>query len=235
MYELGLAAGTIPLSQHARRHVQEITWGLWQVSRLTTMSRPIGRSLPSFQMHSPLAASTSSNTDLILYPRQPVNSQRLMLWAARFGKQEVKSASLSLAPCVPSQQICKCTCMQVYMDALGKRHFEQRSSASHSSTLLDVIAEAPNPPCPFHRTRPTMWPAQPQPLATPPPRNIDPCHQLGLSRSAAEQFLQSDELEAEVWRSYGSTIRWAFPSTLTQHMQGSTHLQGMIDAHIPSH
>jgi len=78
---------------------------------------------------------------------QPVNSQRLMLWAARFGKQEV------------------------YMDALGKRHFEQRSSASHSSTLLDVIAE------------------------------------LGLSRSAAEQFLQSDELEAEVWRSYGSTIR----------------------------
>ena len=48
---------------------------------------------------------------------QPVDSQRLMLWAARFGKAEL------------------------YMDALGHQHFECRKSASHSKTLLQVAAQ----------------------------------------------------------------------------------------------
>lgn len=49
---------------------------------------------------------------------QPVNSQRVMLWAHRFGLQEK------------------------YMSALGKRHFELRTSASHDATLLESVAEA---------------------------------------------------------------------------------------------
>lgn len=78
---------------------------------------------------------------------QPVRSQRLLLWASRFGRAEE------------------------YMDALGRRHFEQQTSASHTSTLLDVVEE------------------------------------VGLDREEAAQFLETDELEAEVWRSYGATIR----------------------------
>merc|ERR1719486_1579909 len=49
---------------------------------------------------------------------QPVDSQRLMLWAARFGKQEA------------------------YMSALSRRHFEERKSASHQKTLLEAAEEA---------------------------------------------------------------------------------------------
>lgn len=49
---------------------------------------------------------------------QPVDSQRVMIWARRFGKQES------------------------YMSALAKRHFEQRQSASHRSTILDAAGEA---------------------------------------------------------------------------------------------
>lgn len=49
---------------------------------------------------------------------QPVDSQRLMLWARRFGKQER------------------------YMDALARRHFEQRKSASHRATLLEAAEES---------------------------------------------------------------------------------------------
>jgi len=49
---------------------------------------------------------------------QPVDSQRLMLWAHRYGKQEA------------------------YMSALGRRHFEERTSASHATTLLAACAEA---------------------------------------------------------------------------------------------
>lgn len=49
---------------------------------------------------------------------QPVDSQRLMLWSHRFGKQEA------------------------YMSALGRKHFEERTSASHRSTLLEAAAEA---------------------------------------------------------------------------------------------
>ena len=49
---------------------------------------------------------------------QPVDSQRLLLWAGRFGKQEA------------------------YMSALGRRHFEERQSASHRSTLLEAAKEA---------------------------------------------------------------------------------------------
>uniref|UniRef100_A0A7R9ZV89 DSBA-like thioredoxin domain-containing protein n=1 Tax=Pyrodinium bahamense TaxID=73915 RepID=A0A7R9ZV89_9DINO len=48
---------------------------------------------------------------------QPVDSQRLMLWARQFGKQER------------------------YMSALAHLHFEHRESASHKATLLKA-AEA---------------------------------------------------------------------------------------------
>lgn len=33
------------------------------------------------------------------------------------------------------------------------------------------------------------------------------CEEVGLDPGAAAAFLDTDELEAEVWRSYGSTIR----------------------------
>lgn len=49
---------------------------------------------------------------------QPVDSQRAMLWAARFGKAEK------------------------YMGALARKHFEERSSASHRSTILAAAEEA---------------------------------------------------------------------------------------------
>ncbi|KAH8069655.1 hypothetical protein JL720_11959 [Aureococcus anophagefferens] len=45
---------------------------------------------------------------------QPIDSQRSMLWARRFGLAEE------------------------FMDHLGHRHFEQRKSASHRATLLDA-------------------------------------------------------------------------------------------------
>mmetsp|Transcript_85333 Transcript_85333/g.198394 ORF Transcript_85333/g.198394 Transcript_85333/m.198394 type:complete len:213 (-) Transcript_85333:162-800(-) len=77
---------------------------------------------------------------------QPVDSQRLMLWAGRFGKQEK------------------------YMSALARLHFEECTSASHRATLLRA-AEA-----------------------------------SGLDVDAARAFLDTDELRAEVWRSYGETI-----------------------------
>lgn len=48
---------------------------------------------------------------------QPVDSQRIMLWANKSGKQEE------------------------YMTALGKKHFEQRKSASHRRTILEAVEE----------------------------------------------------------------------------------------------
>ena len=54
----------------------------------------------------------SVNTDW-----QPVNSQRLLLWAGKFGKQEE------------------------FMTALNKRHFEQRKSASEDATLVETAVE----------------------------------------------------------------------------------------------
>lgn len=48
---------------------------------------------------------------------QPIDSQRLLLWAGRYGKQEE------------------------FMSALNKRHFEQRQSASDRQTLLNAAAE----------------------------------------------------------------------------------------------
>eukprot|EP00930_Biecheleria_cincta_P061733 TRINITY_DN47297_c0_g1_i1.p1 TRINITY_DN47297_c0_g1~~TRINITY_DN47297_c0_g1_i1.p1 ORF type:complete len:162 (-),score=35.47 TRINITY_DN47297_c0_g1_i1:87-572(-) len=77
---------------------------------------------------------------------QPVNSQRVMLWARRYGLQEA------------------------YMSALGRRHFEQRTSASHDATILESAREA------------------------------------GLDVEACQDFLATDELRDEVWKSYGSTI-----------------------------
>ena len=78
---------------------------------------------------------------------QPVDSQRLLLWAGRFGLQEE------------------------FMSNLNHRHFEQRQSASSRATLLDA-AEA-----------------------------------VGLDRSRADAFLDTDELADVVWHWYGATIR----------------------------
>jgi len=49
---------------------------------------------------------------------QPVDSQRAMLWARQFGKAEN------------------------YMSALARKHFEERASASHRSTILAAAEEA---------------------------------------------------------------------------------------------
>lgn len=78
---------------------------------------------------------------------QPVDSQRLMMWARTFGKAEA------------------------YMSALARRHFEERKSASHRATLLEAAEEA------------------------------------GLDVVAARQFLDTDEFRADVWKSYGDTIK----------------------------
>lgn len=77
---------------------------------------------------------------------QPVASQRAMLFCARQGAQEK------------------------FMAALGRRHFQQRQSASHTKTLLEAANEA------------------------------------GVCPEELAQFLRTDELEEEVWRSYGDTI-----------------------------
>lgn len=82
----------------------------------------------------------------VLTQWQPVESQRLLLWAGRFGKQEE------------------------FMSNLNHRHFEKRESASVRANLLNAV-EA-----------------------------------VGLDRTAANVFLDTDELEADVWKSYGSTI-----------------------------
>mmetsp|Transcript_16170 Transcript_16170/g.36234 ORF Transcript_16170/g.36234 Transcript_16170/m.36234 type:complete len:229 (-) Transcript_16170:348-1034(-) len=80
---------------------------------------------------------------------QPVESQRLLLWAGRYGLQEE------------------------FMGALNRLHFEKRQSASVRSTLLAAATE------------------------------------VGLDATVAEAFLDTDELEDVVWRSYGSTINQA--------------------------
>jgi predicted DsbA family dithiol-disulfide isomerase len=77
---------------------------------------------------------------------QPVNSQRVMLWAHRFGQQEA------------------------FMSALARKHFEHQTSASHDATLLACAEEA------------------------------------GLDVDSCRKFLASDELLADVWKSYGDTI-----------------------------
>lgn len=53
----------------------------------------------------------------VLAQWQPVESQRMLLWAGRFGLQEE------------------------FMSALNKRHFEQRQSASERTTLLAAAEE----------------------------------------------------------------------------------------------
>ena len=60
-----------------------------------------------------------------LIGRQPIESQRLQLWASRFGKTEV------------------------FMDELGKRHFENAASASARPTLLAAAAAAGLNPAKF--------------------------------------------------------------------------------------
>ena len=49
---------------------------------------------------------------------QPLESQRMLLWSARFGKAEE------------------------YMDALNQRHFELGTSASDRSTVLEAAKQA---------------------------------------------------------------------------------------------
>ena len=53
---------------------------------------------------------------------------------------------------------------------------------------------------------------------------LEVCTEVGLDRDAADSFLDTDELEAEVWSSYGSTIRekgiHAIPFFVLQGPQG---------------
>ena len=94
-----------------------------------------------------LGRSAGIDFDLeVVAQYQPVESQRLLLWAARQGRQEP------------------------YMSALNRYHFEERRSASLRETVLAAAEEA------------------------------------GLDIAEATAFLETDELEDEVWRSYGDTI-----------------------------
>lgn len=83
----------------------------------------------------------------VLTQWQPLESQRLLLWAGHYGMQEE------------------------FMTNLNRRHFERKESASLRDTLLDAAEE------------------------------------VGLDRDLANQFLDTNEYVAEVWKSYGSTIR----------------------------
>ena len=56
---------------------------------------------------------------------QPVDSQRVMLWAATFGKQED------------------------YMDVLARGHFEKKKSASHHSSIIEAALEVGLPEAPL--------------------------------------------------------------------------------------
>ena len=99
-----------------------------------------------------LALGASAGIDFDLEVRaqyQPIESQRLLLWAGRHSLQEE------------------------FMAALNRRHFERRESASRRPTLLAAAAE------------------------------------VGLDVKAATAFLDTAELEDEVWQSYGETIRTA--------------------------
>lgn len=89
----------------------------WHESLLGYMGSEAGREAAERGMYA-LGARAGVRLDYGVRTNwQPVKSQRLMLWAARHGKQEE------------------------YMDALGRMHFEQRRSASHTATLLEAAAE----------------------------------------------------------------------------------------------
>lgn len=95
-----------------------------------------------------LAERAGTTLDYGVYTQwQPVESQRLLLWAARTGKQED------------------------FMSALSRMHFTEKKSASERATLLLAAEEA------------------------------------GLDPAETAAFLDTDELEAEVWASYGATVR----------------------------
>jgi len=91
--------------------------------------------------HAPIAFNTDVD-----FQFQPVDSQRMLQWAARFGKQEK------------------------VVSVLAHLHFEKQESATNRNTLLKVAEHA------------------------------------DLDVQAFERFLDSDELVAEVWKSYGDTI-----------------------------
>lgn len=82
----------------------------------------------------------------VMFRWHPVDSQRMIFYAARRGKQEP------------------------YMTAMAKRHFERREAAGDRATILSAAAE------------------------------------VGLDVGEAAAFLDTDEYEAETWRSYGDTI-----------------------------
>jgi len=124
--------------------------GIWH-DRLTDYSgSPAGRD--EFEAHmTKLGEAAGVKFDFnVFINRQPMESQRLLLWAGRFGKGEK------------------------FMSALSDRHFQQGTrgeSASKRPTLLAAAREA------------------------------------GLDEAAVSTFLDSDELQDEVWRSYGEMPR----------------------------
>ena len=86
---------------------EEPTWGAGMRSRSTNEGKQKSSDARTEQLQK-LANIAGIKMDFeVLVQWQPVDSQRLMLWAARFGKQEA------------------------YMSALSRRHFEERKSASH--------------------------------------------------------------------------------------------------------
>lgn len=123
-----------------------------QAARNTTvlaLDRVLGSGAPAYMVglgqsvtHNPIAF----NTD-VEFEFQPVDSQRMLQWAARFGKQEE------------------------VVSALANLHFERQQSATKRSTLMKAVERA------------------------------------GLDTTAFKKFLDTDDLVADVWKSYGDTIR----------------------------
>mmetsp|Transcript_114443 Transcript_114443/g.180206 ORF Transcript_114443/g.180206 Transcript_114443/m.180206 type:complete len:265 (+) Transcript_114443:491-1285(+) len=113
------------------------------------LDRVIGSSAPEFLKR--LGASVQHNPiDFnidVEFEFQPVDSQRMLQWAARYGKQEE------------------------VVSVLANLHFEKQQSATKRSTLLRAVESA------------------------------------NLDVDAFKEFLNSDELIEDVWKSYADTIK----------------------------
>ena len=102
----GLPGADAPLSQ------------TWHDALLGYMNNdPRARDMAEASMREQARAAGIELDYGVLAQWQPVSSQRLLLWAGRFGLQEE------------------------FMSALNKRHFERRQSASERDTLLAAAAD----------------------------------------------------------------------------------------------
>jgi len=116
---------------------------------VTALDRALGGGAPEYMTklgNSVHGKPIAFNTE-VEFEFQPVDSQRMLQWAARFGKQEE------------------------VVSALANLHFEKQQSVTNRSTLMEVVDK------------------------------------VGLDQQAFQRFLDSDELVADIWKSYGDTIQ----------------------------